>query len=122
MLKDAVMSENEIWIVYTKSKILEGSPLDMDEADTLYGEVFVSVNSDFSGEKTDEVITRAKEALLKIKLELIEALKCIRYIQSEWLDGSEISDEINEAVAEVQNTGDIVFGVFRPTELPDMDD
>lgn len=104
------MSDKDIWIIFTKSKVLDGCPIAIDGSDFLFSNIFIPSYS------VEDAISQVKQALLEPKLELSDISKCIRYNTNEWSDDSKLSNEINEFSEEAKQSNKIVFGIFRSSE------
>lgn len=110
------MSNKDIWIVFTKSKVLIESPLAMDDSEFIFGEVFIPSVT------IEEAIIGARQALLDLKLVMNDISKCIRHQENEWCDNSDMSKEINESVEKASRLNKIVYGIFRSTEELDLEE
>ena len=108
------MTDKTIWIVFTKSKILEGCPLAMDDSEYLYGECFVPAHTEA------EARLSVKAKLLDVKLELTDILKCLAYNPTEWGDGSEFAAEVGYAASQAKQADAVTLGIFRTPDIKNM--
>jgi len=101
------MCSKDIWVVHTKSRILERCSLAVDDSAYMLVACFVP-------EKTiQESLGVIKDALFVENLELVDISKCERYCPDESNNGSEKSQEINECAQKAHGTGKVQFGFFR---------
>lgn len=108
------MMDNTIWIVFTKSKILQGCPLAMDDSEYLFGECFVPADTEADAR------LQAKAKLIEVKLELSDILKCVIYNPADWQDGSEFSEEVVYAANQAEQTKVVTLGIFRTPDIENM--
>jgi len=112
------MSDKGIWIVFTKSKALEGCPINIDGCDFYFAEAFVPVDrNEGEVDNIEQVIERTKQALLTEKLDLNDISKCIRYKEVEWSEGTNLNDEIRATADKALQTNEVEFNVFRSKEI-----
>jgi len=112
------MSNSGIWIVFTKSKALDGCSINIDGSEFFFTEAFVP----FDGNKNSiEVISyifaEVKQALFEKKLVLSEISKCMHYTPDEWSGGSEMDIEIRRVAQIAVEINEITFNVFRTQDV-----
>jgi len=118
-----IMSDKAIWIVFTKSKILIDSSLAMDGSEFAFGEVFVpSEGFEDAISRLENVMNKAKQALLEDSLVLSDISKCMRYEKAEWSDDSEFSKEIKMAAGAAIKSNKISFSTFRSSDSLELED
>lgn len=112
------MNNKDIWIIFTRSSAMDGCPLDMDGSEYFYVEVFVPVeNTTDSTEKLAGIIEQARIALLDEKFVLNDVSKCIRYIENEWTDDTDLNNEIRQTADKAVQADKLTFNVFRSEEI-----
>jgi hypothetical protein len=116
-----MMTDKEVWIVSTKSSPLEGCDIDIDGCDFYFAEAFVPVASEINRLKRFEfVIASVEEALLEARLTLVDASKCLRYVEPEWGLDSEMEKETHAAASNALASNSITFSPFRSEEIEEL--
>jgi len=115
------MTSKEVWIVFTKSKPLEGCSIDIDGCDFYFSEAYVPVDRD-GQEMTSiaKVVNRAKEALLEDRLVLSDVSKCLRYHKEHWDVDTVMNKEVHSAAAQALSSNKVEFGGFRSEEIEEL--
>ncbi len=112
------MTSKEVWIVFTKSKALEGCSIDVGGCDFYYSEAYVPVGFDEQEVTSLEtVINRAKEVLLEKRLVLSDVSKCLRYHKEDWDVDTVMNKEVHSVAAKALFTSKVEFGTFRSEEI-----
>jgi len=101
------MSNSGIWIVFTKSKALDGCSINIDGSD----------GNKNSIEVISYIFAEVKQALFEKKLVLSEISKCMHYTPDEWSGGSEMDIEIRRVAQIAVEINEITFNVFRTQDV-----
>ena len=105
------MNNNDIWIIFTKSRPMDGCEIDMEGCEFYFTEVFVPAPN------LSNAIDQAKGLLLKNKLELSEVSKGIRYTPSEWEKDTPQNRIINDKSNSAINLNIPQISPFRSEEI-----
>ena len=112
------MTDKNIWIIFTKSKALDGCSIDIDGGEFYFTEVFVpSECIEDNPDSIKEMIGKTKQVLLNERLELTDISKSIRYQEDEWTEDTELNNEIQMTVKESIRSNQIKFNTFRSEEI-----
>lgn len=100
------MQKKHIWIISTKSKVLDGNTFVMDDAEHLFVEYLTPTQN------LEAAITETKAQLAALKLELVDIRSCTRYRHADWANSPRASD-ILRTIEELRRTGKACFSTFR---------
>lgn len=108
----------QVWIVFTKSKALDGCSIDMDRCDFYFSEIYVPAdNEEIGAASLETILTRVKQSLLEDKLVLIDVSKCLRYRADEWPSETALDIAVHNLAERALTTGSIQFSSFRSEEI-----
>ena len=112
------MKNKEVWIVFTKSKPLEGCSIDFDGCDFYFSEIYVPVVHD-GHEMTslEGIVNRAKDLLLEDRLMLSDVSKCFRYHKEHWGVNTEMNKAVHVNAARALSSNQVEVGEFRTEEI-----
>jgi len=110
------MNNDEVWILSTKSKVLDGSPLALDGSEFMFGECAVLSNTEANAK------SQVEAALVNIKLQLVEITTATIFEESQWSASDEQSEEMLALANEAKSSRNVEFGMFRSSEYLDMDE
>ncbi len=111
------MDNNDVWVVFTRSKPLPGCPIDIDESKYYFSEVFVPLPEGADWRQIAGIMVRVEQCLQESRLELIDVSKIIRYVENEWSEAVPMNAAI-QALAEKSRVSEgVEISVFRSEEI-----
>ncbi len=112
------MESKQVWIVFTKSRPLDGCTIDVDGGEFLYAEVFVpfaGIASD--GGSISRIVDDAAQALAEARIALHEISKCLCYHPDEWQERTDMNANIHENSKNALEANSVIIGGFRSEEI-----
>lgn len=99
--------EKSIWIMSFKVRVLQSSPLAMDDSEYAQAEAATYASS------RDDAQAQLLQQLDGAKLELTQCFHISAIESAKWVSESEFRDDILELVEEVKFSKNFGFGIFR---------
>lgn len=109
------MDNSDVWVVFTKSRAMQGCSIDIGGGEFYYAEAIVPL--DGGSMDLEAISKRVQSALAEIKLDLVSVSKLILYLESEWLTDADYLSNLKSLVAQVRLSDIVSFNGFRSEEI-----
>ena len=114
------MNEKYLWLTITKSRPLPGCEIDMDGCEFYFVDTFVPLDKNLGADSIANAISKVKSTLLEDKLELAEAIQCVKFLPEEWVDQTEADESLHDLATRALESDDVVLGTFRSEEIQEL--
>jgi len=115
------MSNKDVWVVFTKSRPLEGCDIDFDGCEFYFVDIYVPVET--TPDKLvalGDITEMVRHSLEESRLELADISMLVRYENGEWKSKANSCNDVNALALQAKESSEIVFSSFRSEEIEEL--